>query len=43
MNISLSEQLDPLEARNTQKKLKKKKKKKKKKNSRLCLIKSVND
>ena len=27
MNISLSEQLDPLEARNTQKKLKKKKKK----------------
>ena len=41
MNISLSEQLDPLEARITQKKLKKKKKKKK--NSRLCLIKSVND
>ena len=27
MNISLSEQLDPLEARNTQKKLKKKTKK----------------
>ena len=38
MNISLSEQLDPLEARNTEKKLKKKQK-----NSRLCLIKSVND
>ena len=31
MNISLSEQLDPLEARNTQKKLKKKNKKKKQK------------